>query len=132
MSTTTAKTIDDAILEIRTTLNDLGINGSAYRFTNATLLQFLNTALREVYSIRPDALIGNFTQGQLGYYPATTFVVGDLGQTPATSFPYDDRIFFSPCVDYVIGRCELGDDEFVDGNRAATLMASFKTRLQGA
>lgn len=129
-STTTPKTIDDVLTEARYLLNDVGVAGSPYRFSQALLLQLLNTALREVYRYRPDAVIGNFTQGVLTYNLTTTYLLADLGT--AIAFPFDERLFFSPVVAYVAGKAELADDEFVDNNRAMMLLSAFKQQLTGA
>ncbi len=135
MSTTTSKSIDDAVAEARFLLGDTGINptGAAFptRYTNDQLIAQLNTALRELYSLRPDAFIGNFAQGALSDNPVTTYASTDLGQTPPTPFPIDDRLFFSPVVFYMVGRIELSDDEFTDNNRAMTLYGAFRNMLVG-
>lgn len=125
------KAIDDVISEVRLILNDQGIAGSAYRFSNAQLLSALNTALRELYRYRPDAFIGNFTTGVLSNNAVPTYAVGDLNLTPATALPVDDRLFFGPLVFYTAGRTELSDDEFTDNNRAMTLLTSFRQMLVG-
>jgi len=126
-STTTPKTIDDAITEARYLLNDVGVAGSPYRFSQAYLLQLLNTVLREVYRYRPDAVIGNFTQGVLAYNQMTTYLLADLGT--GIAFPYDERLFFAPVVAYIAGKAELADDEFVDSNRAMMLLQAFKQQI---
>jgi hypothetical protein len=128
MVTTTAKTIDDMQTEVRLILND---NETPYRYPVATIVQVFNTALREVYRLRPDAYIGNFTSGQLSSNPANTYSVADFGLTPGTPFPLDDRLFFGPIVFYVAGRLEIEDDEFADDKRAALLMTAFKEQLTG-
>jgi hypothetical protein len=129
-STTTPKTIDDVLTEVRYLLNDVGVAGSPFRFSQAVLLQLLNTALREVYTLRPDAVIGNFTQGILTYSSTTTYLLADLGTNIA--FPFDERHFFAPVVAYVAGKAELADDEFVDTNRAMTLLQAFRVQLRGS
>lgn len=135
MSTTTSKSIDDAVSEARFLLGDTGTNpaGTAFptRYTDAQIIAQLNTALREVYSLRPDAFIGNFSQGNLTDTPVPTYSTSDLGLTPATAFPLDDRLFFSPVVFYIAGRTELSDDEFTDNNRAMTLYGAFRNMLVG-
>ena len=128
-STSTPKTIDDVLTEARYLLNDVGVAGSPYRFSQTVLLQLLNSALREVYRLRPDAAIGNFSQGILTYNTSTTYLAADLGT--GIAFPFDERLFFSPVVYYVAGRAELADDEFVDNNRAMTLLSAFRNQLVG-
>lgn len=126
MVTQVTKTIDDLVLEVREIVNDQQV---PYRYSSAWVLQVLNTALREVYRLRPDAYIGNFTTGVLSANLANTYSTADLGLTPATSFPLDDRLFFGPVVFYVTGRLEISDDEFADNNRAMTLMQAFRAQL---
>jgi hypothetical protein len=135
-------------------VNDSGIdalgNSMPERNNDATYIQYLNSALRAVYGVRPDAFIGNFTQGILSSTgtPVITYSTSDLqtidnvanpsAPVPATPFPVDDRIFFYPVVAYLAGRIELADDEYVAGGlqqssaRAQALMASFTQQLLGA
>lgn len=129
MASTATKTIDDAVNEIRMLINDNDPDG--YRFTQTQVLQKLNTALREVYRYRPDAYVGNFTQGILSVNSPVTYVLADLGLNPATPFPLDDRLFFSPVVFYVVGLLDLTDDEFADDNRAMTVINAFRNQLIG-
>lgn len=129
MSTTAAKTIDDLMTEVRATLNDVGINGAGFRFDNSLLLNYINTAFRELYRYRPDAWIGNFTSGILTAASIPTYTADDLGTGEA--FPVDDRLFFNPVAFFVVGRAELADDEFTDQSRAQQLMQSFRAMLIG-
>lgn len=126
MSSTTTKLIDDAITEARAIINDT--DSAAYRFSQTLLMSLLNTALREVYRYRPDAFIGNFSQGVLSNNtPVVTYTTADLGTN--TAFPIDDRLFFSPVVLYIAGKAELSDDEFADDNRAMTVLNTFRAML---
>jgi hypothetical protein len=129
MSTTTAKSLDDAVNEVRMVINDNDPDG--YRFTQLQVIQKINTALREVYRYRPDAYVGNFQQGILSTNSPITFAVSDLGLNPATPFPLDDRLFFAPVVFYVVGLLDLTDDEFADDNRAMTVLTAFRNELIG-
>lgn len=139
MVTQVTKTIDDVVLEVREVLNDQLV---PYRYSDNWVLQVLNTALREVYRLRPDAYIGNFTTGVLSANPVNTYTIADLQvangvvnplpPVPAAPFPIDDRLFYGPVVFYVIGRIEINDDEFADNNRAMTLMQAFRAELIGA
>lgn len=129
MVTTVAKSIDDVLSDVRVVLNDTGLGGSPYRYSNAVLISYLNTALRELYRLRPDAFIGNFTQGVLSINTMNTYEEADLGLTPATPLPVDDRLFGSPLAYYIAGRAELADDEFADDGRAMTLLQAFRAQL---
>ena len=138
MVTQVTKTIDDVQTEVREILND---QQSPYRYSDNWLIQVLNTALREVYRLRPDAYIGGFTTGVLSANLVNTYSVNDLQvingtanptpPSPATPFPIDDRLFFGPVVFYICGRIEINDDEFADNNRAMTLMQAFRAQLTG-
>ncbi len=139
MSSTVTKTLDDCVLESRQMVNDSSIN--AQRNPDAVFIQYINSALRAVYSVRPDAFIGNFTTGIISTVAVVTYTTSDL-QTingvpnptppaPATPFPIDDRQFFNPVVAYVAGRVELADDEYTESARSAQLLAAFVQQLRG-
>lgn len=130
MSTTLTKTLDDANLEIRMIINDS--DPDFQRYDDALVVQKINTALRVVYRYRPDAFIGNFTQGVFtNSTPIVTYDLTDLGLVPATPWPLDDRLFFDCVVFYVAGILDLSDDEFADDNRAMTLLQAFRNELVG-
>lgn len=129
MSDTSKKSIDDALFEARSIVNDLQV---PYRNPDTTLVVFLNTALRALYAVRPDAYIGDFSSGVISNNAVETFYATDLGLTPPTPFPVDDRLFFYPVVAYIAGRIEIQDDEFTESARSAQLMQSFLQQLQGA
>lgn len=128
MSDTSSKSIDDALFEARTIVNDTQV---PYRNPDTTLLLYLNTALRALYSVRPDAYIGNFSSGIITNNAVETYYDADLALNPPTTFPVDDRLFYAPVVSYIAGRIEIQDDEFTDTSRSAQLMASFIQQLQG-
>lgn len=140
MSSFKTKTIDDAVLEARQIVNDTFVG--AQRNPDSVFIQYLNSALRALYSIRPDAFIGNFTQGVLSQVAVVTYTVADLQvvdgvanplpPVPVTPFPADDRQFFNPVVAYMAGRVELADDEYVDTARSSQLLASFKLMCTGS
>lgn len=144
MSTTTSKTIDDAILEARAMVNDSTlVNGvvGPTRNSDTLYLAYLNSALRALYSVRPDAFIGNFSQGVLSAVTILTYDTSDLQApdgianptppTPATPFPADDKFFFNPVVAYIAGRIELSDDEYTETSRSQQLLAAFVQQLRG-
>jgi len=138
MSTTTSKTIDDALTEARQMVND---SSAPFRNNDTLYVAYLNSALRALYSVRPDAFIGNFTQGILSAAVVLTYTTADLQTidgianptppTPATPFPADDRQFFNPVVAYIAGRIELSDDEYTETSRSQQLLAAFKQQLTG-
>lgn len=123
-----AKSIDDALTEARMILND---STAPFRYTDVLLIRILNTALREVYALRPDAFVGNFTSGTLSVTEVPDFTTDDLEQNPETPFPVDDRLFFSPVTMYIAGKADLSDDEFAADGRAAALLTAFRNNLTG-
>jgi hypothetical protein len=144
MSSTTSKTIDDAIFEARAMVNDSSLIAGALNPTrnpDTLYVQYLNSALRALYSVRPDAFIGDFTQGILSAVTILTYDTSDLQApdgtanptppVPATPFPADDRFFFNPVVAYIAARIEISDDEYTDNSRAQNLMAAFVQQLRG-
>ena len=134
MVTNVAKSLDDVFTEVRLLINDVGVGGSNFRYTQDQVMSQFNTALRELYRYRPDAWIGNFTQGILANaaLPMPTYDAEvDLAQAPATPLPFDDRLFFNAVVFFMVGRLELGDDEFTDQGRSSQLLSSFKQMLGG-
>lgn len=128
MVTAVQKSIDDCINEARLMCNDAT---APFRNSQDTLIAYLNSALLAVYQVRPDAYIGDFSSGIVVTTTINMFQTTDLGLDPATLFPLDPRMFFGPVVNYIAGRIELADDEFVDQSRSAQLLASFKQQLQG-
>jgi hypothetical protein len=134
MVTYVAKSLDDVFAEVRLLINDIGLDGANYRYTDDQVMSKFNTALRELYRYRTDAWIGNFTQGVITNSAAPMPMynaAADLGLTPATVLPFDDRLFFNAVVFFMVGTLELGDDEFTDQGRATQLLSSFKQMLCG-
>jgi hypothetical protein len=111
------------------------------RNSDTLYLTYLNSALRALYSVRPDAFIGNFSQGILSAVTILTYDTSDLQApdgvpnslppTPPTPFPADDRFFFNPVVAYIAGRVELSDDEYTETSRSQQLLAAFVQQLKG-
>lgn len=128
MATFDKKSIDDALFEARIVVNDTQL---PYRNADTVLLFHLNSALRQVYAVRPDAYIGDFSSGIITNNDVETYDVTDLALDPPTEFPIDDRLFFNPVVAYIAGRIELADDEFTESARSAQLLAAFGQQLQG-
>jgi hypothetical protein len=139
MVTTATKTLDDLQTEVREIIQD---QVTPYRYSDAWLIQIFNTAIRDLYRIRPDAYIGNFTTGVLSANVMNTYSTADLqvingvaNPTPPatpTPMPFDDRLFYGAVVFYVVGRMEISDDQFADNNRAMTLLEAFQKQLTGS
>lgn len=126
-----AKSLDDVMTEVRFLISDTGASGLPERYTDTQLVMHLNTALRDLYTLRPDAFIGSQDNIGISETAMPTFTTGDLNQTPATAFPVDDRLFYTPVVVYMVGKIELADDEFTDQSRSTALLQAFKASLQG-
>ena len=88
------------------------------RYTNADLASEFTHAVQRLRYMRPDAFLGMYGT-DLPEYDETN-ITGAVG----ISFPVDSQ-FVTPVVDYVVGRLELRDDEFVNDGRAATLLQNF-------
>lgn len=138
MSSFTPQTIDQCLIEARQMCNDAV---APFRNADATLIGYLNAALLAVYGVRPDAFIGNFTNGILSQVQVVQYTTADLqtidGEanptppSPATPYPLDTRFFYNPVVAYIASRIEVADDEYVDTQRSAQLMQSFVQQLRG-
>lgn len=125
-----AKTLDDLVDEIRLMLKD---RREPYRYSQADVIEAINTALREVKRVRPDAFLSCCVDGTDGggTIALPDYTPADLGLTPTpTPFPIDE-MFYMAVVFHVVGKLQLGDDEFAVDNRAMTLLASFRQILLG-
>lgn len=139
MVTQVTKTLDDTVLEVRQIVQD---TFTPYRYSDEWVVQVFNTAIRDLYRIRPDAFIGNFTSGVLSANAMNTYSTSDLQvidgtvnatpPSPATPVPFDDRLFYGAVVFYIVGRLEISDDQFADNNRAMTLLGAFQQQLTRA
>lgn len=128
MATTAVKTINDLVNEARDSINDAE---EPFRYSNVKVLRHVNTALREIYRVRPDAWIGYQNTGVLTSGDIPTYEEADLEADPLEDFPVDDRLFFNACVFFIAGRLELADDEFTEDSRARTLLSAFTAMLGG-
>lgn len=108
---TTNQTVVDLA---RIPLND----ASKVRYTDATLLVYLGSAVRRAYELRPDLRIGIYTSAE------------DVPTTLGGTFPIPDR-YIQTCADYISGRAELRDDDASTEARAQALLALFGSELLG-
>jgi hypothetical protein len=121
-----AKTLDDLVNEARLMMQD---RREPYRYTDADILNTINSAFRELKRIRPDAFLSFDFENPINM---PTYVEADLGATPTlTAFPCDE-MFFMAVVFYTVGKLQLGDDEFAVDNRAMTLLGAFRQQLLGS
>ena len=122
-----AKTLDNLMDEVRLLLKD---RREPYRYSTADLLDGVNTAFITVKTLRPDAFLVCCTD-ENGDTALPTYTEADLGLNPATDFPID-QMFYLPVVYHVVGKIQLGDDEFAVDNRAMSLLAAARQGLLGA
>lgn len=106
-----ARTVGNMVTRVQEILQDDGT-----RYPASQLIGYMNDAVIEARSIRPDLFIGVFA--------APIADVTDL----AAAFPLPDQFFPAVCF-YVSGRAELRDDEFAVDGRAMTLLSSFGKKL---
>lgn len=103
-----------AILDLaRETLND----EDKVRYPDADALRHGNDAIREAYAIRPDLKLGTF---------GTPYV--DATDAATDDFPLPDT-YRRAVADYIIGRLETRDDEYVNNGRAAMALQLFQGQL---
>lgn len=107
-----ARKVKDVFSRVREVLND----AAGARYTDPQLFGYLNDAVIEARSIRPDIFIGQ--------YAAPIVDVTD----PEADFPLPDQFFPAVCF-YVSGRAELRDDEFAIDGRAMTLLSAYGKKL---
>lgn len=86
------------------------------RYTDAELLGYANTAVRQVYASRPDLRFGQYD---------TELTDAAL----ADEFPLPAR-FVQIVADYLVFRAESKDDEHVNSGRSAQFGQLFTTELQ--
>jgi hypothetical protein len=125
-----AKTLDDLVAEIRLMLKD---RREPYRYSQADVLEGINTAFREVKRLRPDAFVEYVTVTEPAFLPIAMpdYTEADLAQDPPTPLPIEE-MFYNAIVYHVVGKIQLGDDEFAVDNRAMTLLAACRQMLMGS
>lgn len=105
-------TVQDFIDQARSMLLD---NGAVKRYSDQQLIDGLNNALLEARRLRPDLFIGAFDA-----VPQYTV----LGSAVAV-----DQMYRPPLVYYMVGHCQLADDEASEDARASAFMSKFTTSL---
>lgn len=106
-----ARKVSDVLSRVWETLQDDGT-----RYPKAQLLGYMNDAVLEARSIRPDLFVSKFGQE-----------IPDVVDE-GSAFPLPLQFFPAVCF-YVAGRAELRDDEFAVDGRAATLLSTFGKKL---
>ena len=128
----TRPTIGRMLLDARAILNDVVPITGSVRYSDEDLIQAFNSALLEVRAKRPDAFL-SFGPLSTPSGPSPTmwlrdaipqFGPGDENQL----FPLD-QIFYPLCINYIVGKSELREDEFAAEGRAVALLNKFTTGL---
>jgi hypothetical protein len=99
----------------RKSLND----ADKVRYPDADLLVYANDGLNEIYSLRPDLFIGQYT----------TFT-GEGGLVLGSTLPIEAK-HARELADYLIFRAEFQDSEHVESNRVGLFGGYFEKRLKG-
>lgn len=112
-----ARTVQQMLDRVYETLQDM----RRVRYPVAQLIGYLNDAVIEARSIRPDLFVGV-------YDDAIVDVPVPVALGAPIPFPLPDQFFPAVCY-YVTGRAEMRDDEFAVDGRAATLLSTFGKKL---
>lgn len=118
-----ARTIAEVIFQARLLLQDT--RAESYRYSDAHLMHYFNSAMADARRLRADLFLDTETAGST-WESAPTFSVGQINST----FPIDDG-YFSAVAEYIVGLCNMEDDEFVVDGRAVALLNRFAQRLVG-
>lgn len=116
--------VGDLILQVREVIQDVGMefDGEGDRHTDAKLIRYLNTALADAFRLRADL----FFPGVFDRSTIPMITQDDVDNNEP--FPVD-QTYWSAFVDYVSGYVGMGDDEFAQDGRAATLLNRFSQKL---
>jgi hypothetical protein len=109
-----SRIVNDVFVGVRDILQD----AAGGRYLDADLLRYINDAMLEARSVRPDLFVRRFGQPLV--------VVTDKGN----DFPLPDQ-FYPAVVFYVAGRAEMRDDEYAVAGRAQALVETYRAKLVG-
>lgn len=109
------ETVQDYISEARVLLLD---ETAPFRYSDLSIVSALNLAIGESSRIRPDMWLAYFELALPAY------VVGSLGA--AVDIPASYRMAF---LYFIVGHCQLRDDEDVSDARAGALIQKFSSSL---
>lgn len=99
------RTAQQVIDSARLTLND---RDAQPRYSDDDMLAFIVDALNAAKQARPDLFLGQFGD--------------DIVSIEATDAIPISAQYFRPIVDYVIGRCEMTDDDYATNGRAELMV----------
>jgi len=117
---TTQPTIGRMLSDARAILNDVVPITGSVRYSDTDLIQAFNSALSEVRAKRPDAFLATGLRVSVPQYV--------MPDDTAAEFPLD-LVFYPLCINYIVGRSELREDEFAAEGRAVALLNKFTTGL---
>lgn len=109
------ETVADYITEARALLLD---ETAPFRYPDVSIVSALNLAIGESFRIRPDLWLAYFELALPGYSAGTP------GATVA--IPAAFRMAF---LYFIVGHCQLRDDEDVSDTRAGALVSKFSSSL---
>lgn len=112
------RTILDAVTQARQVVQD----DVGDRHDDEKVVGYLNNAISDARRLRPDLFLPDYLTN-----PPTLYTVSDLAGTPP-DFPIDEG-YFTAVVEYIAGFIGLGDDEFAQDARAASLLNRFTQKL---
>ena len=114
-----ARELATVIKQVRYQLQDE--DATNYRYADERLVETLNMALLDIWRLRPDLFLA--TNWILAEY-----TVGNL--VDSTVLPIDD-IYFSTVVKLIVGYIQLENDSVTPDSKAATMLGTARTELQG-
>lgn len=109
------ETVADYITEARTLLLD---ETAPFRYSDVSIVSALNLAIGESSRIRPDLWLAYFEAALPGYFAAFPATVVDIPAAYRMAFIY-----------FIIGHCQLRDDEDTSDARAGQLISKFSSSL---
>ena len=110
-----AYTMQNAVDRARVFLNDANATDANRRNPDAQLLQFANEWILIARRDRPDLFIGSYTT---------------LPQELALTDPFPTSSeFLLPCVDFIVARAEMEDDEYAVDSRAVLMEKLFEAGM---
>lgn len=112
-----AQTLGDVLTLCRDQLQD---TRQPYRHSTEKLYRYLNLALSDALSLRPDLFLPSAYAAEFAYTET------DAATTVPIEFGYIVALVY-----YVVGTVSIEDDEFVANGRGAALLAQFKRKLTG-
>lgn len=111
--------ISDVVSTVRAQLKD---TVSPYRYSDASILVYYNTALQNAKLVRPDLFLS------LGYVNASlpVYTTGNIGEAVILADQYRTSLVY-----FIAGMLQLEEEEETTDTRAAVYITKFKQDLTG-